>query len=1297
METINGINILAIESKPENLMTLGEAVREALPMAVVLTALDGSEGIELAAVEEPDVILLDIGMVGFEVCRRLKDDERLKDIPVIFLTSADTTAANRVNALEAGSDGFLCTPLEAAELIALIRAIAKRKSVNRFHRELLGKLPVSDVVVDPGSCKIEYVNQSTLVGLKSDMCTNQMPDSCSEQRGRARPGEAGALEALRDSEIRYRRLFESAKDGILILDAENGMVTDVNPYLLDLLGYSRTEVIRKKVWELGFLEDVVASEGRFADLRQTKYVRYDNLALKGHDGRRHEVEFVSNVYQEGSHEVIQCNIRDISERKRAEEGLKKSEWFLRSTLDGLSAHIAVLDDRGEIILTNKAYRDFWKKNGIQPVAVAEGTNYLTVCYTASGEHSQEAVPFAEGLRDVLSGKRRYFELEYPCHSPDEKRWFVGRVMPSQGEGHRRVVVVHENITERRRAEEKRDAAFRQLRTANRQLESSNRQLRATEAREAHLKRVLLASRNINQLIVHEDDPQRLIAFACENLTGTLAYFNAWIKLLDGEGGTDGATACAGLNGRFEKMGERLVRGEFPACMRRALETDAVITVDDPYAECTDCPLTPEHGGRAGFARRLAFEDRIYGVLAVSVPAVYAGDAEEQGLFDEMADDLGFALRKIDLQAQLRRNEQRLRLALKATNDVVWDWDMVNDSQRWNEAGTAVFGWTDIVEAPQTAAWWLARVHPEDRRRVEEKFCAAVIDPSMELWNDEYRFRRADGAFAYVVDRGHILRNADGRGVRMIGAMLDITDRKRAEETLRENEARLRGITDSAQDAILMMDPRGAISYWNPAAVTILGYRAEEAIGRNLHELLAPERFLEDHWAALPEFLRTGQGNAVGKKLELAARRKDGQEIITDLSLSAVSLRGEWHAVGILRDITDRKRMEVERENLQAQLRQAQKMEAVGRLAGGVAHDFNNMLGIILGYADMILEKIDPDQPLHADLTEIRNAGARSADLTRQLLAFARKQTVAPKVVNLNETLEGMLKMLHRLIGEDIDMAWIPGEKVWLVKIDPGQVDQILANLSLNARDAIAGVGKLTIETGNTVFDEAYCKDHEGFVPGDYVMLAVSDNGCGMDSETMSHLFEPFFTTKELGKGTGLGLATVYGVVKQNHGFINVYSEPGQGTTFKIYLPRHLAKVFPLPDMGTDKPSKRCQETVLLVEDEPAILKMITRMLEREGYTVVAAGIPGEAIRLANEHGGDIHLLMSDVVMPEMNGRDLAKNILSLYPHIKCLFMSGYTANVIAYHGVLDEGVNFIQKPFSKGDLTVKVREVLDRD
>ena len=371
------------------------------------------------------------------------------------------------------------------------------------------------------------------------------------------------------------------------------------------------------------------------------------------------------------------------------------------------------------------------------------------------------------------------------------------------------------------------------------------------------------------------------------------------------------------------------------------------------------------------------------------------------------------------------------------------------------------------------------------------------------------------------------------------------------------------------------------------------------------------------------------------------------------------------------------------------------MESVGRLAGGVAHDFNNMLSVILGNTEIAMEDLAPDDPPHNNLSEIFSAANRSADITRQLLAFARKQTIAPKVLDLNRTIKSMLKMLRRLIGEDIDLAWRPETTVWPVRMDPSQIDQILANLCINARDAIADIGKITIETGKATFDFAYCADHPGFVAGDFVLLAVSDDGCGMEQETLANLFEPFFTTKDVDKGTGLGLATVYGIVKQNDGFINIYSEPGQGSIFRIYLPRYLAATETPEKNTSDKTNLEGTETILLVEDEPSILKMTRMMLERTGYKVLAAGTPEEAIALAREHTGEIHLLITDVVMPGMNGRDLARNLLSLYPNLNLLFMSGYTANIIAHHGVLDEGVQFIQKPFAKQDLVIKVREVLD--
>lgn len=391
----------------------------------------------------------------------------------------------------------------------------------------------------------------------------------------------------------------------------------------------------------------------------------------------------------------------------------------------------------------------------------------------------------------------------------------------------------------------------------------------------------------------------------------------------------------------------------------------------------------------------------------------------------------------------------------------------------------------------------------------------------------------------------------------------------------------------------------------------------------------------------------------------------------------------------------RRQTEEEKRKLEAHFQQAQKMESVGRLAGGVAHDFNNMLTVILGWGQMMLMGMDPDDRHHSGLQEICLAAQRSAELTKKLLAFARRQTIEPRALNLNDIVESMLKMLNRLIGEDIQLVWHPADELWQVKVDSSQIDQIIANLCVNARDAIADVGKITIETGNRVFDREFCLANPGFTPGDYVVLAVSDTGCGMSEDTRAKIFEPFFTTKVVGKGTGLGLASVYGIVKQNKGFIKVYSELGYGTTFRIYLPRYRGKDAGVAAEAVEQVVRGGRETILLVEDETAILNLIADFLRRQEYAVFAAGTPSEAIGLAQEHSGHIDLLMTDTVMPEMNGKQLAAQIASLCPQIKCLYMSGYTENVVAHHGVLDEGVNFISKPFQLPDLASKIRRVLE--
>ena len=513
------------------------------------------------------------------------------------------------------------------------------------------------------------------------------------------------------------------------------------------------------------------------------------------------------------------------------------------------------------------------------------------------------------------------------------------------------------------------------------------------------------------------------------------------------------------------------------------------------------------------------------------------------------------------------------------------------------------------------------------------------------------------------------------------------------KALRESEERLHFLVKNSSDSLVILNADGSQRYVSPGAERITGFPIEKLEGKTLDALIHPDdmQAIEAAWNEAvehPEKTVTVQYRHIHKTREWVF-----SEAIAQSFLNVPSING---VIASVRDITERKKAEEEKNKLQMQLTQSQKMESVGRLAGGIAHDFNNMLTVILGHTEMALDRLDPSLPLHANLQDIRKAAERSAFLTQQLLAFARQQTVAPKVLDLNRIVDEMLKILRPLIGEHIDLAWLPGKNPGQVKMDPSQIDQILANLCVNARDAIGDAGTITIETNTVTLNEADAALHSA-VPGEYMLLSVSDNGCGMDAETLSHLFEPFFTTKELGKGTGLGLATIYGIVKQNNGCIEVASKPGQGAVFKIYLPRHLAESDPAEGMDAKKPEGLGHKTILLVEDEPMILEMTETMLKELGYSVLAASTPGQALHLAREHAGAISLLITDVVMPEMNGRTLAKNLLSLHPGLKRLFMSGYTANVIAHQGVLDEEVHFIQKPFTIKNLAGKVKEALDQD
>jgi PAS domain S-box-containing protein len=513
--------------------------------------------------------------------------------------------------------------------------------------------------------------------------------------------------------------------------------------------------------------------------------------------------------------------------------------------------------------------------------------------------------------------------------------------------------------------------------------------------------------------------------------------------------------------------------------------------------------------------------------------------------------------------------------------------------------------------------------------------------------------------------------------------------RQAEAALRDSEERFQLLSEGAKDyALFMLDPLGRVATWSPTAERILGYSAGEIMGQHFARFYLPE----DLQRRLPSRLLDRATEAGRVEDEGWRLRKDGSRfwanvVLTTLRDNAGKVRG---FAEVMRDFT-------ERQQLEQRLRQVDKMEAVGRLAGGVAHDFNNLLTIILGFADMALTKLPADQSARPLVQEMKKAGERAALLTTQLLAFSRKQVMAPVVLDLNGCVSEMQKMLRRLIGEDIALATVLNAGVGRVKADPGQIQQVIMNLAVNARDALPRGGKLTLQTANVVLDSSYVRLRPEVKPGSYVMLAVSDNGVGMDEETKLRLFEPFFTKKEQGKGTGLGLAMVYGIVKQSGGFIYVYSELGVGTTFKIYLPRTDDEYRPELSTSSRMKSPFGKETVLVVEDEAGVRTLVCQVLRTCGYTVLEAAQGRDAVRVWEEHRGPIHLLVTDVVMPEMGGRELATRLTTLSPDLKVLYLSGYTDDAVVRHGLLRAEAEFLQKPFSPVALARKVREVLDKD
>lgn len=643
---------------------------------------------------------------------------------------------------------------------------------------------------------------------------------------------------------------------------------------------------------------------------------------------------------------------------------------------------------------------------------------------------------------------------------------------------------------------------------------------------------------------------------------------------------------------------------------------------------------------------------------------------------------------------LRDSQERLHLALESGKAGIWDRDILADKSVWDDYSHALFGLEPGAFSGKLEDF-LGMLHPDDRKRVRGELTAAFIENAD--YATTYRVVWPDSSVHFIADRGRTHRDGTGRAVHITGVTWDFTELHHAEEALRESEERLRLTLEATNDGIWDWNLQTGGTVFSPRWYTMLGYEPYELPENydTMKSLLHPddadrvEREISAHIANREDYA-----------IEMRMRTKAGgwQWILTRGGVVERDAGGNpVRMVGTHIDITERKRAEDEKAQLEAQLREAVKMEAVGKLAGGIAHDFNNILGIILGFSELILMNLSDKTEIEENVKEIKSAASRASVLVRQLLAFGRKQLLEPKIFNLNQTVAETKELLSRTIGEDIELVLILAPDLHKTRIDPNQLDQVLMNLAINSRDAMPNGGKLTIETRNAYLDEAYSRQHMKAKPGSYVMVGVSDTGIGMEDDIRERIFEPFFTTKEVGKGTGLGLASVYGTVQQSGGYISVYSETGKGATFEIYLPAVTedTEVAKEAESHTILSTSRA-ETILLVEDDEKLRTMILRVLEKAGYNILLAANGIAAEELATKYHEPIHLVVTDVVMPGMTGRQLALKLQSLKPEARIIYMSGYDENAIVHRGELDSEIAFIAKPFSPTELIKRVREELLR-
>jgi len=1013
--------------------------------------------------------------------------------------------------------------------------------------------------------------------------------------------------ALQESEKRYRQVVENATDIIYTVD-EKGNFTYANPAGLKVTGYSLGELQKLNYTDLVLPEHrervLQTYINQFRERLATTYVEFPFICKAGEI-----IWFGQNATLVMETEKIvgfHVIARDITERKRAEEKLRKASLYARSLIEASLDPLVTISSDGKITDVNQATEQ------------VTGITRNRLIGSDFSDYFTEPVKARKGYQRVLTeGLVRDYPLSIRHISGRTTDVLYNATIYRNEAGEvQGVFAAARDITERKKAEQ----ALRLASAYNRSLIEASLDPLVTIGSDGRITDVNVAT-------------EKVTGHSREKLIGTdfMDYFSEPDK------------AKAGYQQVFQ---DGFVQDYALEIRHKDGHLTPVLYNASVYRDEAGQAM-----GVFAVARDITEQKRAEEALQKSL-TLYRGLIETT--------DTGFVI--LDQEGKvLDANQEYVHLSGRE------DLSQIR--------GRNVVEWTADYEKERNAEA-VAKCFREGR----------VRDLEIDYVNAQGKITPIEiNATAVKVDGAP----------QILTLCRDITERKKVEEALRSGEEKYRTILENIEDGYFEVDIAGNLTFFNDSFSRIYGYPREELMGMNDRQYTDQEN-AKRLFQAFNRVYKTGDST---KESDWEIIRKDGAKRSIEASVSLIkdSSGNRIGFRGLIRDVTERKRAEEEKATLQEQLRQSQKMEAIGRLAGGVAHDFNNLLTVIKGYCQLSLVEMKESTPLKDTLEVINKAAEKAAGLTRQLLAFGRRQIMEVRVLDLNDLLQNFDKMLRRIISEDIELVMLLGESLGKVKADPGQIEQVVMNLAVNAKDAMSKGGKLIIETANVELDKAYAQAHVAVTPGSYVMVAVNDTGTGMTPEVRDRVFEPFFTTKGKGKGTGLGLSTVYGIVKQSGGNIWVYSEPGQGTTLKIYLPRvdEPAEELKAQEAGEEFP--RGSETILIVEDDKEVRSLAVRILKRQGYTVLDGSYGDQAFNVCRQHRGPIHLLLTDVVMPGMDGRALSESLSQLHPEMKVLYMSGYTDDAIIHHGVMDKGMNFIQKPFTIDKLIRKVREILDKD